>query len=245
MFSSKVCGAAGTLLILGGWCGVMWALLRSLSVHLQICWQVSVGRTFMVFAHAAGWAVPLLGITFALWFSGLSFRFGATCHINQKNSLQDLWIPLLIFASTTVVLTFATFGYCVKVYLNSLYICSDSAEGSSLRNHPNSIRSVTPLQAYRRVRDVILLQWRGMAIVLIIISDVIFFSAAFISQDKTAQSLAQDPSMARPWVLCLITELGDRAKCLKEASPLVLNEATASAVLLLLAVRNSTLIAYW
>ena len=237
MKTSKVCGASGSLLILGGWCGVMWAFLRSLSLHLQICWQVLVGRSFMIFAQAAGWGVPLIGLTLALVFSGVSFRFGPTCHINHTDSLADLWIPLLIFAGATVILTFATFGYCVKVYLASLYDSSSSTEGSSsLPAYSHSMRTVTPRQAYRRVRRVIALQWRGIAIVLIIICDVIFFSIIFVFQDNVIQSVTNDPSVAADWVVCLIGASGDKNKCLKEAGSLVVNEATVSAVLLLLGV---------
>ncbi|KAG6006458.1 hypothetical protein E4U43_000438, partial [Claviceps pusilla] len=204
MSSSKVCGISGSLLILGGWCGVMWAFLRSLSLHLQICWQVLVGQSFMFFAQAVGWGIPLLGITFALVFSGVSFRFGPTCHINHKNSLADLWIPLLIFAGATVILTFATFGYCVRVYLASLYDSSASTERSSLPAYTTSGRAVSPRQAYRRVKRVIALQWRGIAIVLIIIADVIFFSVVFVFQDNVVQSVRSDPLVAEKWVTCLI-----------------------------------------
>ncbi|KAG6012736.1 hypothetical protein E4U54_007317 [Claviceps lovelessii] len=242
MSSSKVCGISGSLLILGGWCGVMWAFLRSLSLHLQICWQVLVGQSFMCFAQAVGWGIPLLGITFALVFSGVSFRFGPTCHINHKNSLADLWIPLLIFAGATVILTFATFGYCVRVYLASLYDSSASTERSSLPAYTTSGRAVSPRQAYRRVKRVIALQWRGIAIVLIIIADVIFFSVVFVFQDNVVQSVRSDPLVAEKWVTCLIGSSGDKNACLNQASSIAINEATVSAVLLLLGLNGIWLI---
>ncbi|KND94668.1 hypothetical protein TOPH_00085 [Tolypocladium ophioglossoides CBS 100239] len=242
MHTSKVCGASGTFLLLGGWCGVMWSFLRSFSLHLQICWQVLVGRNFMIFAQAAGWGVPILGIILALVFSGVSFRFGATCHINHRNSLTDLWIPLLIFAGATVILTFVTFGYCIKVYLASLSENSASTEGSSLPTYSNSVRTMTPRQAYRRVKRVIALQWRGLAIVLIIIVDVIFFSIVFVFQDNIVQSVKTDPEVAKNWVTCLIGASGDKNQCLNEARALVVNAATVSAVLLLLALNGIWLI---
>ncbi|CCE31364.1 uncharacterized protein CPUR_05216 [Claviceps purpurea 20.1] len=224
MSTSKVCGASGSLLILGGWSGVMWAFLRSLSLHLQICWQVLVGRNFMFFAQAIGWGIPLVGITVALVFSGVSFRFGPTCHINHKNSLADLWIPLLIVAGATVILTFATFGCCVKVYLASLYDSSETTDRSSLPAHTSSsIQAVSPRQAYRRVRRVIALQWRGIALVLIIIADVIFFSVIFVFQDDIVQSVRIDPQVSEQWVLCLIGAAGDKNACLDYASSLALN----------------------
>lgn len=217
---------------------MMWAFLRSLSLHLQICWQVLVGRNFMIFAQAAGWGIPTIGIILALVFSGVSFRFGATCHINHKNSLADLWIPLLIFASITVVTTFTTFGYCIKVYLASLNDNAASTEGSSLPTYSNSVITMSPRQAYRRVRRVIALQWRGIAIVLIIIADVIFFSVVFVFQDNIVQSIADDPKVAQKWIVCLIGAQGDKTKCLDDAGSLVVSEATVSAVLVLLSLNG-------
>lgn len=236
MHTSPVCGASGAFLILGGWAGVMWVFLRSLSLHLQICWQVLVGRNFMIFSQAAGWGVPIIGVILAILFSGLSFRFGATCHINHKNSLADFWIPLLAFAGLTVIITFVTFGYCIKVYLASLSDHSESTEGSGLPTLASISNSMSPRQAYRRVRRVIGLQWRGIAIVLIIIADVIFFSVIFVFQDNVVQSVTTDPTIAEDWSLCLIANKGDKNACLSEAGHLVVNEATVTAVLLLLAV---------
>ncbi|KAK5990684.1 hypothetical protein PT974_08953 [Cladobotryum mycophilum] len=234
MRTSKVCGASASLLILGGWCGVMWAFLRSLSLHLQICWQVLVGRSFMFFAQAAGWGIPIIGIILALVFSGVSFRFGATCHINHNNSLADLWIPLLIFSGITVIITFATFGYCVKVYLESLSDTSTSTDGSSLPTYSNSVVTMSPRQAYRRIRRVIALQWRGIAIVLIIVVDVIFFSIVLVFQDQTMQKVAENPAIAQDWIVCLIGASGDKNQCLHKTGSLVVGEATVAAVLVLL-----------
>ncbi|KAK1769536.1 hypothetical protein QBC33DRAFT_576725 [Phialemonium atrogriseum] len=234
MQTSQVCAASGAFLIVGGWAGVMWVFLRSLSLHLQICWQVVVGRNFMWLSQAAGWGIPAVGITVALVFSGVSFRFGPTCHINHTNSLADLWIPLLVFAGLTIIIQFATFGYCIKVYLASLADNSASTEGSNLPSYTNSIRTMTPRQAYRRVRRVIQLQWRGIAIVLIIITDVIFFSVIFVFQDNTVESVKTDPSKVTEWVGCLMLNAGDKTKCLDEASKLVVNMPTIGAVLVLL-----------
>ncbi|KAJ9142125.1 Frizzled/smoothened-like sans CRD protein B [Pleurostoma richardsiae] len=242
MNSSSVCAASGSILILGGWAGILWVFLRSLSLHLQICWQLVVGRNFMWLAHVAGWGIPIIGIILALTLSGVSFRFGSTCHINHKNSLADLWIPLLVFAGFTIVIQFATFGYCIKVYLASLADNSASTEGSNMPSYTNSIRTMTPRQAYRRVRRVIQLQWRGIAIALIIVADVILFSVVFVFQDNTLETVKHDPDKATEWVTCLVLNGGDKNKCLNQASSLVVNMATVGAVLLLLSMNGIWLI---
>ena len=238
MKTGTMCGASGFFLIMGGWAGVMWVFLRALSLHLQICWQLVVGRNFMWFSQAVGWGIPAIGVVVAFILSGVSFRFGPTCHINHKNSLADLWIPLLVFAGLTIIIQFATFGYCIKVYLASLADNSASTEGSGMPSYTNSIRTMTPKQAYRRVRRVIALQWRGIAIVLIIVADVIFFSLVFVFQDTTVEAVKHNQSLATPWILCLAQNGGNKVPCLDEASMLAVNMPTIGAVLFLLGVNH-------
>lgn len=238
MTTNTTCAASGFFIILGGWAGVMWVFLRALSLHLQICWQLVVGRNFMWFSQAVGWGVPAIGVVVAFILSGVSFRFGASCHINHKNSLADLWIPLLVFSGLTILIQFSTFGYCIKVYLASLADNSASTEGSGMPSYTNSIRTMTPKQAYRRVRRVISLQWRGIASVLVITTDVIFFSIVFVFQDNTVQNVKTDKELTIPWIQCLAENHGDKEPCLDEASHLVINMATSGAVLFLLAVHD-------
>lgn len=238
MKTNSMCAASGFFLIMGGWAGVLWVFLRALSLHLQICWQLVVGRNFMWFSQVVGWGIPAVGITIVMLLSGVSFRFGQTCHVNHKNSLADLWIPLLVFAGFTLLIQFSTFGYCIKVYLASLSDNGPSTEGSGLPSYTNSIRTMTPKQAYRRVRRVIALQWRGIAIVLIIITDVIFFSVVFVFLDNTLQTVVHDQELAKPWVLCLAGNGGKKDECLDHASALSVNIATVGAVLFLLAVND-------
>lgn len=236
MESNSTCAASGAFLLFGGFAGVMWVFLRSVSLHLQICWQVTVGHKFMWLAQGVGWGVPLVGVVVAMVLSGVSFRFGATCHINHKLSLEDFWIPLLIFAGLTVIISFATFGYCIKVYLASLADNGPSTEGSGMPSYSNSIRTLTPRQAYKRVRRVIALQWRGITIVLIIVMDVIFFSVVFVFQDATVSNVKEDPSLALDWITCLTVNRGNKDVCLDKSDSLVIPQATAVAVLILLAV---------
>ncbi|KAK5624460.1 hypothetical protein RRF57_000176 [Xylaria bambusicola] len=235
--SSPICAASGAFLLLGGWGGVLWVFLRALSLHLQICWQMVVGRNYMWFSQALGWGIPIVGLVLLLVFSGVSFRFGATCHINHENSLADFWIPLLIFAGLTVLIQFATFGYCIKVYLASLADNAESTEHSGRPSYSNSIRTMTPRQAYRRVRRVVQLQWRGIVIVLIIIADVIFFAVVFVFLDSTVQDIKTDPIKALPWITCLAT-YDDKHECLSLVQPLVVNLPTVTAVLVLLAMNG-------
>lgn len=224
----------------GGWCGVMWVFLRSLALHLQICWQVIIGNSFMWGALATGWGIPAIALCFGMIFSGVSFRFGDTCHINHENSLADFWIPLLIFSGATVIIQFVTFGYCIKVYLSSLADNSNTTETSGvLPSYTNSVRTVSPRQAYRRVRRVIELQWRGIAIVLVIIADVAFFAIVFVFMDNLETDVFKDPTnKAEQWLTCLVRTGGGKEECLPLAKSLVVNEATVGAVLVMLSVSS-------
>jgi hypothetical protein len=161
-----------------------------------------------------------------------------TCHINHKNSLAGFWIPLLVFAGLTVIIQFATFTYCIKVYLASLADDSNTTQSSGLPSYTNSLRTVSPRQAYRRIRRVLELQWRGIAIVILIITDVIFFAVVFVYLDNNEAAVLSNESVAEPWLLCLVESNGDKNKCLDLAGPLVVNEATVMAVLILLSVRT-------
>jgi len=241
MESSTSCAASGSFLLFGGFAGVMWVLMRAVSLHLQICWGVVVGRGYMWFSQATAWLIPVIIVTLSLIFSGVSFRFGQSCHINHKNSLSDFWIPLLIMSSSTLIIQLGTFGYCLKVYLASLSDNSATTEGSSLP-YTSSVRTVSPRQAFRRIRRVLQLQWRGIVIVLIIIADVIFFTVVFVWQDKASEDVKRDPALSKKWIQCLATAYangGDKNDCLEEASKLVMSEAIVTSVLLLMAVRGN------
>ncbi|KAI9642245.1 hypothetical protein NHQ30_009047 [Ciborinia camelliae] len=235
MSTSFTCAISGAFIMAGGWSGVMWVFLRSVALHLQICWQVVIGKKFMWGALATGWGIPAIALTFGMIFSGVSFRFGDTCHINHKNSLADFWIPLLIFSGATLIIQFVTFAYCIKVYFSSLADSSNTTETSGvLPVYTNSVRTVSPRQAYRRVRRVIQLQWRGIAIVLVIVADVIFFAIVFVFMDDLETNIIKDPKKAEQWLTCLLRTAGDKNACLSLASNLVVNEATVGAVLVLL-----------
>ncbi|KIN04716.1 hypothetical protein OIDMADRAFT_50558 [Oidiodendron maius Zn] len=239
MHSSRTCAISGAFLLFGGWGAVMWVCMRSVALHLQICWQMVLGNSFMWGALAVGWGVPAIGIVFALVFSGVSFRFGDTCHINHKDSLADFWIPLLVFSGLTLIIQFITFGYCIKVYLASLSDNSATTGSSGLNSYSNSVRgTITPGQAYRRVRRVIQLQWRGIAIVLLVVADVIFFSVVFVFMDDVEQNLLRNPVKAQPWLGCLLETKGDVDQCTHFAQALVMNEPTIVAVLLLLSLNG-------
>ena len=185
-----------------------------------------------------GMGIPALFIALALPVTGVSYRFGNTCHINHDKALQDYWGPLLAFAVVSTILQFATFCYCIKVYIRSLLDDTATSDNNSgLPSYNSSVRTVTATQALRRIKKVVALQWRSIVIVLIIIVNVTFLAIIFISMDHAVSAAKKDPKKAEPWLLCLVTNDGDKNKCLDKAGHLIKNEPTVMAALVLLSVR--------
>ncbi|KAK4994199.1 hypothetical protein LTR66_005713 [Elasticomyces elasticus] len=238
MYSSSECAWSGAFIIAGGLCATTWVLIRALSMHLQICWDTVPGRKFFYASQALGWGIPAVLFTATLTVTGVSSRFGDACHVNHKKSMGDFWGPLLAFAGSAVILQLATFGYCVHVYLKNLRSNDDDsvdASGSGgLPSYSASVRTQTARVVYHRLKKVLWLQWRGIAIVTIILVDVIFFSIVFVYLDDISTSAAADIEKVYPWLLCLVEEGGDKKKCLGLAAKWLVNEQTVIAVLLLL-----------
>ena len=208
------------------------------------------GKKFFWSSLIAGWGIPALFLAITLPLTEVSYRFGGTCHINHTKALQDYWGPLLAFAAVSTILQFVTFGYCIKVYIKSLF--DDGSTNSTTQassglpthsSHSGSVKTVTAGQAYRRIKKVIGLQWRGTAIVLIIIINVVFLSIVFVQMDNTVTAAVQRLGKAEPWLLCLVINGGDKTACLSKVKQagIVANEGTVMAGLVLLSVSGTRL----
>lgn len=229
MTSSAACALSGTLIIAGGWLGVMWVGLITLALHLQICWNVAVGPVFTRATLVAGWSVPAVAVGLALKFCGVSFRLAAGCHVNAANSLPVLWVPLLLVAALTLIVQLATFAYCGRVYLATLRAPSVSPP------LPHSARRpLSPKDTYHHVRRLVQLQWRAILIVSIIVADIVFFAVVFLAMNRLEAALAAAHETVRPWLVCLIATSGRGEACSAILQSLRPNESTLISVLALL-----------
>ncbi|GAB1194183.1 hypothetical protein APSETT444_003424 [Aspergillus pseudonomiae] len=215
--------------------------IRTLAFHLQVCWEVILGKKFMWGAFICGWGIPGIGITVMLLLTGVSFRFGDMCHINIKHATKDYWAPVMAFAGASLVLQLATMAYCIHVYVKSIFDTTDSSTNSShLPSYTSSVRTVTARQAYRRIRRVLQLQWRGVALVFVIIGNVIFFAVVFIQVNNNTSLTPENLHKAQPWIFCLVSTKGDVNKCQSLAHAIGPNESTILALLILL-----SLVGFW
>lgn len=198
-----------------------------------------LGAKFMWAAFVSGFGIPGIGMAVMLVYTGVSFRFGEICHINISHALQDYWAPLLTFSIAAWILQMATMAYCMRIFVRALFDHSTN-NSSGLPSYTASMRTVTARQAYRRVRHVLQLQWRGVALVLIIIGNVVFFAVVFIKLDRAVELTPTNARHAQPWLVCLALSGGDRSQCQAQASALGPNEATLLAMVILL-----SLVGFW
>ncbi|KKK26811.1 hypothetical protein ARAM_002370 [Aspergillus rambellii] len=234
MYSSLSCAFTGAMLLFGGWVVVVWSFIRTIAFHLQVCWEVIIGTKFMWGSFICGWGIPIIGTIVMLTLTGVSYRFGEVCHINIQSSLHDYWIPIMIFATAALFVQFATMGYCVHVYIKSLFDTNSSTNSSGMPSYSSSIRTVTARQAYRRIRKILKLQWRSNCLVVVIIANVIVFAVIFMNLDNQLSPTAANTENALPWLLCLVEAHGDRTKCFGYTTDIGPTKGTLLALLVLL-----------
>ncbi|KAI9817909.1 MAG: hypothetical protein M1832_004529 [Thelocarpon impressellum] len=108
MKSDTTCAASGFFLLYGGFTALMWVFLRALDLYLQICWQVTTGRKFVILAHVLGWGLSAAIVTGTMVISGMSYRLGTTCVPNHQGAVKNFWAPAFVVAGITALLQFST-----------------------------------------------------------------------------------------------------------------------------------------
>ncbi|KAL5000928.1 hypothetical protein BDV10DRAFT_24203 [Aspergillus recurvatus] len=240
MHSSLSCAFTGAMLLFGGWVVVVFSFIRTVAFHLQVCWEVILGPRFMWGAFICGLGIPIIATSVMLVLTGVSFRFGDVCHINIEKSLQDYWIPVIAFSAAALIMQFTTMGYCVHIYIKSLYDTASTTNSSNVHSYTASAVTLSARQAYRRVRKILKLQWRSNCLVLVILANVLIFAVIFIKTNNQTEITPENLERALPWLVCLAASKGDRTKCLDKAEDFGPNKATLLVLLILL-----TLVGFW
>ncbi|KAH7399291.1 hypothetical protein BKA66DRAFT_407056 [Pyrenochaeta sp. MPI-SDFR-AT-0127] len=238
MYSSLTCAFSGAFLISGGLSMAVWIFIRALSMHLQICWDVTPGKKFFYWAQGLGWSVAATFFTITITITGVSFRFGDVCHVNAVHSMKDFWGPLLAIAGAAMVIQIATFAYCIKVYLQNMFSDDQTETQSSagLPSYTTSVRTRSARAVYRRVRKVLWLQWRGITIVVFILVDVIFFSVVFIWLNSLTTHAKDNVAELRPYLLCLMQNPTKPDPCFPLGQDIAIDQSTVIAILMMLSI---------
>jgi hypothetical protein len=84
-------------------------------MHLQICWDITPGNTFFYVAQAFGWGFVAVFFTLTMTLTGVSYRFGDTCHVNSSKSMADFWGPLLGISVLAGLVQIGTSVTCTSI----------------------------------------------------------------------------------------------------------------------------------
>lgn len=183
---------------------------RAIQTHLLIVWDVPTPKNSFLLSQLFSWTLAGILLTTTLTVTGVSCRLGDYCFFNLKDSWASFWGPSLVFASITTFLTFGTAGYCLYVYVKSVYI---AARPNSDLTAP-SVGRPTAAAVWRRVRAVILLQWRPITIVVVLLLDLVTAIAVFVYTNTITGNAISHPESYTTWLLCLIVHPKNKDMCL-------------------------------
>ncbi|KAK0809469.1 hypothetical protein LTR75_005909 [Friedmanniomyces endolithicus] len=265
--------------------GAVWILLRSLWTHLRVCADLHHTTPLFWTAHTLGWGLPALFLAISLPITGVSYQVGKTCFPNQRSAFITWFGWLLAFACLAALLQFITTGFCLWLYLRHFLHLSNSSIGDSAdsssrpetalvtlnTSSPSRKTSIPPAShrtgttppylskrfAYRRVRSLLLLQWRSIALSLFVITSTIYFGVVFAATTRAAHadSTPSKTAAIEIWAACLVVNNGEKGECLKYARGFVLGEGVVLAtfymsaligvVTFALMVRRDMVVGWW
>ncbi|KAH7016635.1 hypothetical protein B0J12DRAFT_533383, partial [Macrophomina phaseolina] len=232
MHSSGACAFSGAFIIFGALSSAVWTFIRTVMLHMHICWTLKPSKKYDYAVQTLGWGTTAIFLSLTLGLTGVSFRFGDTCHVNMQNSIPNFWGPLLFLAGISAMLQFTTFAYCIKNYIDRKFLPPDESRKLST-DLPHSISLPS---RFREVQQVLKMQWRSILIVFLILVDVTFFAILFVYLDARESRLLSNSDKVRPWVDCVLTNPTSIDECFGQAEELFIPEAAVIIALLLIAV---------
>jgi hypothetical protein len=208
-------------------------LFRSLSLHLLVVWERSLGMKYMFASLACIVGGAVLLLVLGLEVTGVSYQLGRVCYINPYQGWGTFWIPLLVITALTFLLQVLTMAYCVFIVLRPIW--HERTIFFPRRKPRTSVEyrvGAEARQASIQTRKILRMQWRPVLIVFMVVLNVVLLSTVFLE----AESMYTYPTERFvPWVACL-SLLGGKENCMDQANGLGPNENLIVAVLVLLAV---------
>ena len=139
------------------------------------------------------------------------------------------------------MIQFITTGFCVGVYTRQLLKRSDASTPTtpSSTSEPSSHFGPSSKRlAWRRVHTVLQMQWRSIALSVLIIVECLYFGLVYVAQTRAGKKAGklQHVPQIQAWITCLVMSGGDKEKCLRLARPLGIEESTVVASLFIVSV---------
>ncbi|KXT05075.1 hypothetical protein AC578_7536 [Pseudocercospora eumusae] len=247
MHSSLSCAWTGALLVAGAMAIAVWIMLRSIWMHLRICWDVrsiqSDSKRWFFAAHVLGWGIPAVFLAVELTVTGVSYRIGGSCLPNQEKAFATWFGWLIAFGGVGALVQFVTTGFCVGVYLKEVMNpksqtrTTTGAGSSAARSEENVEPNMTSYfvdpedqkkLAWSRVRKILRAQWRSMVLCTVLVILLIYYGVVFVQQTSSAFTNVS-PSQARKlqaWAICIVINQGDKRNCGPAAKALGLSEGS-------------------
>ncbi|KAH8699280.1 hypothetical protein BGW36DRAFT_426949 [Talaromyces proteolyticus] len=208
-YSDTMCATTGILLILGIWIVAFTCFFRALSFHLHVVWERGIGRKFMFVSLASISLFSTVFIVLDIAVTGVSYQLGNVCYVNPSKSLGTFWVPLLTLAGLIIILQSWTLIYCVRVVIHQIYKDRAKIFPGAPNSSPRQDGHHELHDAFLRIKNILGMQWRSIAIVLIALLHVALFSGVFLSVNKIYTS---PTDKIIPWINCL-SKFGDEKIC--------------------------------
>lgn len=218
-------------------------LLRSLWTNLRVCWDVHHTSMNVLFAHALGWGIPALFLTISLSVTGVSYRLGATCVPNPDGAIATWFGWLIGFAVAGALIQLATSGFCLFVYARNLLRHESQQQATttqtSVSNEANSeagqksngAPTIGKRLAWRRVRKLMLIQWRSIVLSVLVIVQAAYFGTVYVALTRLQSNNEAEGRTAESeqWSTCLVLNGGNKEACLQYANALGIDESVVVA----------------
>ncbi|KAL3428740.1 hypothetical protein BDV09DRAFT_190704 [Aspergillus tetrazonus] len=230
--SDTACAFTGSLIHYGVWVLVIGCFFRSLSLYLQLIWDIQPGKRFRLVALLSifGGSLGLLGIS--LGVSGVSYQVGDMCYISYPDSAGSFWGPLIGVAFISWVIQMFIMVYTIRGVLTRGGTARFSIFKKRSDDSDPLSRAAQARAMRRNILQILELQWRAIAICCLILIYVVYVAQEVLRWGDPGQYSANE---LRPWVECLVREAGDKHACRDEASSIGPSQKSVVAALVMLA----------
>ncbi|KAK0663540.1 hypothetical protein DIS24_g971 [Lasiodiplodia hormozganensis] len=200
----------------------------------------------MFFSILTGIFIPVTFTVVSMKVTGVSYRTGLVCLPNHHKAIATFWAWEVGFAGAALLVQLITTGYCVWVFLRVLVGGKGKRDGgggsddgretvaqersgleqSSFASQPStgSEPAERSQKTWWQIRRILLMQWRHIALTVIMAVESLFYIIVFVAQDTRFGEAAAnvDRPEARTWSACLLFNNGGKEACLQYAEELAI-----------------------